>query len=113
MLQKEYNLLKRLADDNIIKVYDFTEDASKNEAYLIMEYFAGINLDEYIEENGVLTEKESAIVLYQILSSVQYLHELGIAHRDIKPENILINEDKEIKLIDFNISKARNSEVIS
>jgi serine/threonine protein kinase len=113
MLQKEYNLLKRLADDNIIKVYDFTEDASKNEAYLIMEYFTGINLDEYIEENGVLTEKESAIVLYQILSSVQYLHELGIAHRDIKPENILINEDKEIKLIDFNISKARNSEVIS
>jgi serine/threonine protein kinase len=113
MLQKEYNLLKRLADDNIIKVYDFTEDESKNEAYLIMEYFTGINLDEYIEENGVLTEKESAIVLYQILSSVQYLHELGIAHRDIKPENILINEDKEIKLIDFNISKARNSEVIS
>lgn len=113
LLKKEYNLLKRLADDNIIKVYDFTEDVSKNEAYLIMEYFEGLNLDEYIEKNGVLSEKDSAIVLYQVLSSVQYLHELGIAHRDIKPENILINEDKEIKIIDFNISKARNSQVVS
>lgn len=112
MLKNEYNLLKRLADDNIIKVLDFNEDVSKSESYMIMEYFEGENLDEYIEDNGTFTEEEAKNVIKQILSSVQSLHELGIAHRDIKPENVLINDQKEVKLIDFNISKAKTSQVL-
>lgn len=106
MLKKEYDLLKRLADDNIIKVYDFVEDKSKNESFIIMEYFEGLTLDEFVEKQGPLTEKQAKEVIKQILSSIEGLHDLGIAHRDIKPENVLINSDLEIKLIDFNISKA-------
>lgn len=71
-----------------------------------MEYFEGVTLDEYISQYGTLCEQDSKIVLSQVLSSVQYLHELGIAHRDIKPENVLINDEKTIKIIDFNISKS-------
>lgn len=112
LLQNEYNLLKRLPDDNIIRVLDFKEDHSKSESYMIMEYFEGQNLDEYIEEHGVFSEDEAKQIIKQILSSVQFLHELGIAHRDIKPENILINSQTEIKLIDFNISKAKTSQVL-
>jgi serine/threonine protein kinase len=106
MLKKEYDLLKRLADDYIIKVYDFTEDESKKESYLIMEYFDGLNLDQYIERNGSLSENDSIDIINQVLCTIEELHDLGIAHRDIKPENILINSNLEVKLIDFNISKA-------
>lgn len=110
MLQKEYELLKRLADDNIVKVFDFVEDKSKNESYLIMEYFEGLTLDEHIEKHGVLSENDAKEVIKQILTSIEGLHDLGIAHRDIKPENVLINSSLEIKLIDFNISKASPSQ---
>lgn len=106
MLKNEYELLKRLADDNIIKVYDFTEDESKRESYLIMEYFEGLNLDQYIERIGPLSEKDSIEIINQILFTIEELHDLGIAHRDIKPENILLSSNLEVKLIDFNISKA-------
>ena len=105
MLKNEYNLLKRLSEDNIVEVYDFIEHGDKNESFLIMEYFEGKNLDEYVEDNGPLSEKNTKLVIQQILDTVSSLHDLGIAHRDIKPENVLINDAMEIKLIDFNISK--------
>ena len=108
LLKKEYELLKRLSDDNIIRVFNYIEDSVKKESYLVLEYFNGQNLSEYIEENGALGEQKSKIILKQLLTTIENLHELGIAHRDIKPENILINEDLEIKLIDFNISKAKD-----
>lgn len=106
MLKNEFNLLKRLSDDNIIKVYDFLDNNSKSEAYLVMEYFEGVTLGEYVDDNGPLSQEDSKTIITQILSSIQYIHDLGIAHRDIKPENILINDDMTIKVIDFNISKS-------
>lgn len=112
MLRNEYYLLKRLADDNIIRVLDFKEDHTKSESYMIMEYFEGDNLDEFVERHDRLSEADSKSITKQILLSIQSLHELGIAHRDIKPENILINDSNEIKIIDFNISKAKTSQVL-
>ena len=70
-----------------------------------MEYFEGVTLDTRIADSGVMTEDQSKAVVSQLLSAVQYLHSVGVAHRDIKPENVIINDDNEVKLIDFNISK--------
>jgi serine/threonine protein kinase len=38
-----------------------------------------------------LSEHEAAVVVKQMTSAIEYLHDLGIAHRDIKPENIVIS----------------------
>eukprot|EP00345_Euplotes_harpa_P008497 CAMPEP_0168340302 /NCGR_PEP_ID=MMETSP0213-20121227/13987_1 /TAXON_ID=151035 /ORGANISM="Euplotes harpa, Strain FSP1.4" /LENGTH=114 /DNA_ID=CAMNT_0008346521 /DNA_START=451 /DNA_END=792 /DNA_ORIENTATION=+ len=76
-----------------------------------MEYFEGSNLDEYVSENGAMSEADARLIIKQLLNSLLYLHELGIAHRDIKPENILINQQKEIKVIDFNISKSKKADI--
>lgn len=105
LLKNEYQILKKVSSSKIIKALSYHENYSKKESYLIMEYFEGKSLDKFIEEKGVLSEKEARFIFDQILSAVDIMHTLGIAHRDIKPENILINEDLEIKLIDFNISK--------
>lgn len=44
-----------------------------------------------------------------LLKTVQYMHQLGIAHRDLKPDNILVNPKKEeienFKIIDLGVSK--------
>ena len=37
----------------------------------------------------------------QLADGLAYLHSKGMAHRDMKPDNILINEDLQVKIIDF------------
>ena len=105
MLKSEYDILKQVSHRCIPRVFKFEENVSKHESYIIMEYFEGVTLDTRITDNGVMNEDESKAVIRQLLSVVQYLHSIDVAHRDIKPENVLINDDNEVKLIDFNISK--------
>ena len=105
MLKSEYDILKQVSHCCIPRVIKFAENASKHESDIVMEYFEGVTLDTRISDSGVMTEDKSKLVVSQLLSAEQYLHSVGVAHRDIKPENVLINDDSEVKLIDFNISK--------
>ena len=45
------------------------------------------------------------------ISTLQYLHNAGVAHRDLKPENVLLTGDQPpiVKLADFGMSKIVNS----
>lgn len=69
-----------------------------------MEYASGGELFDYIVKNTRLKEKEACKYFQQIISGIEYLHELGIVHRDLKPENLLLDHEKNIKLVDFGLS---------
>jgi len=40
----------------------------------------------------------------------EIVHESGVIHRDIKPENMLVNDQRQLKFIDFNISEVLSPE---
>ena len=69
-----------------------------------MEYVPGGELFDYIVKKQRLTEAEGCKFFQQIISGIEYLHELGIVHRDMKPENLLLDHDGQIKLVDFGLS---------
>lgn len=48
-------------------------------------------------------------ISYQLLHAVQYLHNSGLVHRDIKPSNILIDNNCNVKLCDFGLSRTINN----
>lgn len=57
-----------------------------------------------MEFDQTLEEMEAKRILKQLLEVLEYLHDEGITHRDIKLENILLDNDNNIKLIDFGFS---------
>ena len=101
-IDREIEVLKRVNHHNIIRLYSKIENDSK--IFIIQEYVSGNDLFEYIHKNKKLSEKEACLLYQQIISGLEYLHNLGITHRDLKPENILLTNSKVLKIIDFGLS---------
>ena len=101
----EIEILKKLKHNNICKLYSVIE--TNERIYIIQEFVDGEDLSFFIHQNQKFEKKIKIICNYfrQLISALDYLHEIGISHRDLKPENILINEKNEIKLVDFGLGK--------
>jgi len=101
--RNESKAIAVLSHPNIVKIYDV--GFSEKIQYIVMEYIDGITLKEYIEEEKVLTWKDTVHFVIQILRALQHAHDKGIVHRDIKPQNIMMFTDGTIKVMDFGIAK--------
>ena len=99
----EIQILKNIFHFNIIKIYQVIETI--NTFCIIMEYYEGGELFDYIINKDHLSENESRCIFHQIIDAIDYMHQMGISHRDLKPENILLNSNYDkIKIIDFGLS---------
>jgi calcium-dependent protein kinase len=104
----EINILRTLDHPNILKIFEFY---SNKESYsIVTELCSGGELFQEIVDKGPFNENYSAYVMFQILSAINYCHNMKIVHRDLKPENILIvdrdkNNYPRIKICDFGTSK--------
>ena len=100
----EINILRTLDHPNILKIFEFY---SNKESYsIVTELCSGGELFNEIIDKGPFDEPYSAYVMFQILSAINYCHNMKIIHRDLKPENILIvDRDKN----DFKFLKSISS----
>ena len=101
-LFKEVEILKNLDHPHIVKIHEFFENM--NYIHIVLEYLNGKELFEQIVLNNIeLNEKKIREIMKQIISTVNYLHNLNIVHRDLKSENI-IYDGTNITIIDFGTS---------
>jgi 5'-AMP-activated protein kinase catalytic alpha subunit len=99
----EIKIIKSLHHPFIAEFLDFFQTTTFY--FIVMEYVCHGNLYDYIRENGKLKEIIAHRIFTQLLSVLQYLHELkNIAHRDLKPQNIMLDENYDIRLVDFGVS---------
>jgi len=100
---REIHILKLIrASRHIIQLYEIIE--TPHQLYLIMEYACGGELFDYIVQHGRAEEGEACRFLHQILAGVEQVHEMRVCHRDLKPENLLLDDRKDIKIVDFGLS---------
>lgn len=103
---REIHILKLIRHPHIIQLYEIIE--TQKQLYLIMEYASGGELFDYIVAKGRVKESEACKFFQQIIDGVEYLHKLNIVHRDLKPENLLLDQNKNIKIVDFGLSNTYN-----
>ena len=110
-IKKEADILSKFNSKNIVKYYD--SDLDKDKFYILMEYCDGQNLRDFINKhikNNILIEENILYnIIKQICIGIKEIHNKNIIHRDIKPENIFMNENNDIKIGDFGISKQFNT----
>jgi calcium-dependent protein kinase len=103
----EVDVLHKVDHPNITKYFETYDD--KNFLYLVMEYCPGGELfdsqEQFVKNSRGYTERDAAQIISKCLTALQHCHSLGITHRDIKPENIMYGKDKEVRLVDFGLSK--------
>lgn len=100
-----------LSHPNIVSVYDVGDDNGLH--YIVMELVEGITLKNFIERKGKLEVKEAVGIGIQIAMGMEAAHTNHIVHRDIKPQNIIISREGKVKVTDFGIAKATNSNTIT
>ena len=71
-----------------------------------MEHVSGGSTHGYLKSkpNRRLEESAARKIFAQLISALEYLHSKCIAHRDIKLENVMLDNQKNVKLIDFGFS---------
>ncbi len=86
---REARTLAQLDHPNIVRVRHFFE--ANGTAYLVMQYYQGLSLAEYVDQQGGrLKEKAAVQLLLPVLDGLRAAHTKNILHRDIKPQNIYL-----------------------
>ena len=91
--------------DNVVDIYAVEEAGPV--PYLVMEYVAGVSLEDKLREGGPLELREMLRIGLQTAEGLAAAHRQGLVHRDIKPANILLeNGVQRVKITDFGLARA-------
>src|SRR5215471_13928258 len=105
---REAKLLAALDHPNIAAVYGL-EDSGDTRA-LVMQLAEGPTLADRIAQ-GPIPIEETLPIVRQIAEALEYAHERGIIHRDLKPANVKVSANGTVRLLDFGLAKAMESEL--
>lgn len=107
MFENEISVLRKLTHRNIPIFYEAF--LNNGHFFYVMGLIEGDNLEDQIFfSNKTFNEKESLLILLQLIKLIDYLHKKDIYHQDLRIPNILL-KNKELFLIDFGLSKQRIS----
>lgn len=104
---EEIKILFNVSHPNIVRIYNYYLYPEFKTGYLQMEYIDGVTIDKY--EPVPLLNKGWDEIFTEVIEAFEYLESKNILHRDIRPANILIDNDDNVKIIDFGFGKKLES----
>jgi serine/threonine-protein kinase len=106
--RREAQAAANLSHPNIVPVFDWGEDDGVY--FIVMEYIDGRSLSAVLRDSQKLPPNQIAQIGAGVAAALAFAHRHGVVHRDVKPGNILITPDGEVKVTDFGIARAVNTE---
>lgn len=111
---RELRLLKHMHHENIIGLLDVYSPHAENlesfqQIYLVT-HLMGADLNNIIRTQR-LTDEHVQFLVYQMLRGLKYIHSAGVIHRDLKPSNLAVNEDCELRILDFGLARPAETEM--
>lgn len=102
----ERQRLAQLEHPNIARIVDGGA-GDDGAPYMTMEFVDGLAIDAYAKANS-LDRKARLGLIEKLCGAVAHAHGRLVLHRDIKHDNVLINQDGELRLIDFGVASLVN-----
>lgn len=102
---REAHATAAVRNDHVIYIHEVDDRGPI--PYLVMEFVAGMTLQQKLDQEGPLPVKEILRIGLQIAEGLAAAHKQGLVHRDIKPSNILLeNGVQRVKITDFGLARA-------
>jgi len=104
----EAQILRQLDHPGIVRISDcgYCQPPTQSRPFLVMDYFEGENLQQWVEEKGPLSVGDLSLIARPLAEALQAAHSKGILHRDVKPANVLVRRENggwRVKIIDFGL----------
>jgi eukaryotic-like serine/threonine-protein kinase len=106
--RREAQAAANLSHPNIVPVFDWGEDSGTY--FIVMEFIDGRPLSAILKTAGPLSSDRTADIGAPVAAALGYAHKHGVIHRDVKPGNVLITDEGQVKVTDFGIARAINTE---
>src|SRR5688572_7732182 len=106
--RREAQAAANLSHPNIVSIYDWGEE--EGTYFIVMEYIEGRTLGQIIRGEGPLLADRAAEIGADVAAALAFAHKTGVVHRDVKPGNVLISPNGQVKVTDFGIARAANSD---
>jgi tetratricopeptide (TPR) repeat protein len=106
-LLREAQALARLSHPNVVAVHDV--GTFGDDVFIAMELVAGHTLKQWIEARP-RTANEILCAMIDAGRGLSAAHEVGLIHRDFKPENVVVGEDGRVRVLDFGLARASDTD---
>jgi len=110
---REVRMLMHMNHENVIGLIDIFAPSANFEQFddlYLVTHLMGADLNNIVKTQR-LSDDHVQFLVYQILRGLKYIHSAGILHRDLKPSNIAVNEDCELKILDFGLARGKDDEM--
>ena len=101
--RQEVRAAARLTHPNIVTAFDAEHAGDLH--FLVTEYVDGRSLEQWVQQQGVLSVAQACSAIRQVCSGLQHAHHHGMIHRDIKPQNLMQAKNGKIKILDFGLAR--------
>jgi serine/threonine protein kinase len=100
----ELRIARKITHKNVGKMFDINEEEGTH--YITMEYVSGQDLRGFIRQSGQMGVGTAISISKQVCEGLSEAHKTGVIHRDLKPSNIMIDQEGNVRIMDFGIARS-------